>query len=176
MAYEYLRETDGETVDLVADNMAKYIATEYLMKRVMERDKIDDESFAVTCGGGGVIVWVTDANKGMVRKAVNYFAEKLGDLYGLGGSGGEYNVWTVRRGSSVKGRGKRVPTGPGFGSRKFRINEERKQIEVSLDRSDTEMRARVKDAGFRWYHAGGFWYARYSDSLRDLCKVIGLTM
>ena len=158
--------------------MARYLATEYLLKRVLERDKIDDESFAVTCAYGGVVVWVTDANKGMVRKAMSFFADNLGELYGFGDSvAGKYNVWSVRRGgSSVKGKGKRVPTGPGFGSRKYRINEERKQIEVSLERSDTEMRARVKDAGFRWYHAGGFWYAKYSDSLRDLCKLIGLSM
>lgn len=175
MAYEYLKEEHG--IDAVVDNVALYLQTEYLLKRVVERDEIDDESFAVTCANGGVVVWVTDANKGMVRKAMSFFADNLGELYGFGDAVvGKYNVWTVRRGSSVKGSGKRVPTGPGFGSRKFRINEERKQIEVSLDRSDTEMRARVKDAGFRWYHAGGFWYARYSDSLRDLCKVIGLTM
>ena len=174
MAYEYLNETSGFSADteLVKENVALYLEREYLMKRVKERREIDDDSFVVT-NGGGVAVMCSLSSRPMVAKAMAFFKANLDATFGFHGDEySHYSVWQVR--PSAAARGKRKPTGPGFGKGVWRVNEERHQIEVSLDKEDTETRAKVKAAGFRWFHDGGFWYAKDCPALRNECETIGL--
>lgn len=171
MAYEYLNETIGPfDTDTVAENVALYLEREYLMKRVNSRAELDDDSFVIT-NGAGVSVMTSLASRPMVAKAMEFFGRELDAKYGFHGDKySSYSVWQVK----PSGRKGRRPTGPGFGKGVWRVNDERKQIEVSLDKEDTETRAKVKAAGFRWFHDGGFWYAKDCPALRKECGDIGL--
>jgi hypothetical protein len=171
MEYEYLTETAGSNEQaVVIENVARYLEREYLMRRVKSRSEIDNDSFMVT-SGAGVSVWTSLDSRAMVCKAIGFFSKALDGKYGFHGDElSSYSVWQVR----PTGRKARRPTGPGFGKGVWRVNDERKQIEVSLDKDDTDTRSKVKAAGFRWFHDGGFWYAKDCPALRKECGDIGL--
>lgn len=152
------------------ENVAKYLEQEFLLTRVKSRKEIDDNSFVAT-SGGGVSVFCSLGNRAMVCKAISMFKRKYDGEYGLkGGDPYDYSVWQVRP-STVR---RRQETGPGFGKGVWRVNAERHQIDVSLDKCDTERRSKLKEMGFRWWKTGGFWYNRDAPALRTFVEGLGL--
>lgn len=169
--HEYLVPTEDEfDAKGAAENVARYLEREFMLKRVNDRKDLDDDSFIVTTAAG-VAVMVSLGNRAMVCKGVATFRALYDARYGLHGSDVlDYNVWQVRPSANRR----RTQTGPGFGKGVWRLNEERHQIDVSLAKEDVERRAKLKEMGFRWWREGGFWYNRDAPAIRDFVKSLGL--
>lgn len=163
--YQYLTQQDSMASDKdIAENVCFALINELGLERVAKITDCAEGKFHAAFLAGELVVTVAPPDYNIARSVIRMFMEDedFAELYWRGERMG-ITLHTRRQGGEARrpwrGRGERKPVGDGFGKQKYRVNAEKKSLELSFGyKPEAEVRARLKAEHFRWSPTAGAWY------------------